>query len=44
MLEESEADDAVVCAAVEGEGCRTGGGRLVEDAIYAVGIEDFVDA
>ncbi len=43
-FEEREADDAVVGAAVEGEGGVAIGGRLGVESRDAVGVEDFVDA
>lgn len=44
VLEEGEADDAVVGGAVEGDGGGAGGGGGGVEGGYAVGVEDFVYA
>jgi len=44
VLEEAETDDAVIGASVEGDLGGTGSRRLGKNGVYAVGVEDFVDA
>jgi hypothetical protein len=42
VFEEGEADDAVVCAFVEGEGGGTESGRLRVGGVDAGGVEDLI--
>jgi hypothetical protein len=44
VLEETETDDAIVGTFVKGDLGSTGGWGLGENGVYAVGVEDFVDA
>ena len=43
VFKEREADDAVVCGFIFGDGARAEGGGAGESAIYSSGVEDLVD-